>query len=74
MKGAAQGVARITSVLPSRVKRLLYGFHKKGQIMRKFTNWMAAILLLATPQLTVAQHGGHGTGGMSGTPMTPTLT
>jgi hypothetical protein len=35
--------------------------------MRKFTNWMATILLLATSQIAVAQHGGHGTGNTSGT-------
>jgi hypothetical protein len=34
--------------------------------MRRLATWMAALLLFATPQLAVAQHGGHGAGGMSG--------
>jgi hypothetical protein len=40
-----------------------YTSHKRGQIMRNLTSWMAAILLFVAPQITVAQH--RGTGGTS---------
>ena len=51
----------------SRIYVTQYTSHNRGQIVRKFTNWMAALLLLVTPQVTVAQHGARGTGGASGT-------
>jgi uncharacterized protein YukE len=35
--------------------------------MNSFTIWMAAILLLATPPVTMAQRGGRGTGSAGGT-------
>jgi hypothetical protein len=36
-------------------------------IMFKFTKWLAAILLLVTPQFASAQHSGRGAGGANGT-------
>jgi len=51
----------------SRIYVTQYTSHNRGQIVRKFTNWLAAILLLVTSQVAVAQRGGRGTGGTSGT-------
>lgn len=51
----------------SRLHATQYTSHKRGKIVRKFTSWMVAILWLATAPIAVAQRGGHGTGGTSGT-------
>ncbi len=34
--------------------------------MRNITSWMVAILMFVAPQIAVAQHGGHGAGGLNG--------